>query len=58
LGKRGDDDRETVKNRLKVYRAFEQDMLACLNQHECIEVNVERPLKEIFETFKVSIKEV
>jgi adenylate kinase len=58
LGKRGDDDRETVKNRLKVYRAFEQDMLACLNQHECIEVNVERPLREIFETFKISIKKV
>lgn len=56
LGRRNDDDRETVQGRLKVYRTFEQEMLECLKQHECIEVNVERPLEEVFETFKVSIE--
>jgi adenylate kinase len=54
LGRRDDDAVETVINRLKVYRDFEEDMLATLNkvQGNMIDVHVERPLHEIFDTFK------
>lgn len=56
LIKRCDDgSHEIVKTRLQTYRAFEQEVLGRLSGHEYIEVDVERPLGEIFETFKTSI---
>lgn len=57
LGKRSDDAREIVLGRLKMYREFEHSMLACFSNREVIDVDVERPLEEIFETFKLSVKE-
>lgn len=57
LGRRDDDSFETVMNRLKVYRDFEDDMLCSLEklQGRMIDVHVERPLCEIFDTFKKEI---
>lgn len=57
LGRRDDDNVETVMNRLKVYRDFEADMLDCLGRAQgmMINVHVERPLNEIFDTFKKEI---
>ena len=57
LGRRDDDSVETVMNRLKVYRDFEEDMLNSLvkAQGGMIDVQVERPLQEIFDTFKKEI---
>lgn len=56
LIKRCDDgSQEVVKARLRTYRTFEQEVLDRLAGHEYIEVNVERSLNEIFETFKTSI---
>jgi adenylate kinase len=56
LGRRDDDSRDTVVNRLKVYRDFEKDMLDCLQaKNELIEVDMDRPLNEIFDTFKNTV---
>ena len=57
LGRREDDNIDTVKNRLKIYREFEADMLERLDniQAKMIDVHVERPLHDIFDTF---IKEI
>lgn len=58
LIKRCDDgSHDIVKARLQTYRTFEQEILDRLAGHEYIEVNVERPLDEIFETFKISIND-
>jgi adenylate kinase len=60
LGKREDDDVETVINRLKIYRDFEAEMLTHLTKVEAqiIDVHVERPLNEIFDTFKNEIADI
>lgn len=56
LGRRSDDTRDTVMNRLKTYRDFETDMLSCLQaENSLLEVDVDRSLDEIFETFKTSV---
>ncbi len=60
LGRRTDDEYETIKRRLHTYREFEHEMLSYLSGHELIEVHievhVERPLEEVFEFFKVSVQ--
>lgn len=57
LGKRTDDDRDVVIERLQTYRSFEQEMFASLVKYQHVEINVECPLSEVFEIFKESIKE-
>ncbi len=56
LGRRSDDEYETIKERLQTYRTFEHEMINCLSQHDLIEVQVERPLQEVFKSFKESVQ--
>ena len=59
LGRREDDTRETVVNRLKMYRDFETDMLDSLQEkNKLFEVDVNRSINEIFETFKETVIDV
>ncbi len=57
LIRRKDDNEESVKERLKIYHKHEQDLLnfyADMNHH-IAELNVERPLQDLFEDFKKTV---
>ncbi len=59
LCRRRDDTRETVMNRLKMYRDFEIDILDSLQEkNKLFEVDVDRSINEIFETFKETVIDV
>lgn len=54
LVRRKDDNEESVKERLKIYHKHEQDLLNFYTdmQYHIAELNVERPLHDLFEDFK------
>ena len=54
LGRRGDDDLETIKDRLQTYYKHEQDLLNYYTQlsFETNELKVEKQLEQVFEDFK------
>lgn len=57
LIRRKDDNEESVKERLKIYHKHEQDLLNFYNdiQQQIAEFNVEKPLHELFEDFKMTV---
>ena len=57
LGRRSDDERETIQHRLEIYRKHEQELLKFFEQQQksLIEVDVEKPLPAVFESFKTHI---
>ncbi len=55
LMRRTDDNQGVVLDRIQTYRVFEREILDVLRDYECVEIDVERPMDKIFETFKVSL---
>jgi adenylate kinase len=57
LVRRSDDHFDTIKERLKTYHGYERNLLEFYenNGHPVKEINVERPLFEVFEDFKKMI---
>jgi len=54
LGRRKDDALETVRERLKLYRNHEEELLNYYKNinHPVLELTVDKPLEEVFEDFK------
>ena len=54
LGRRKDDEQQTIQERLIIYRKHEKELLNYFRQQkkQLVEIDVEKPLEEVFEHFK------